>query len=227
MKAHIFHVLETINGQTRPRQSDIHVRTLQSQNQQLERSLKEKDAEITALQSKVSNLESRLEELMDTDSITGLPNRESFRQHLLHSIKRALRLGYSLSVLILDIDQLEYFSQNYGEDVSNQITSKVAHILRTSVREVDMAARWNNKQLISVLHETDAEGASLVAQRIQRRISRLETTHLKSGEKINIQASIGIAVYSPSSGEAHDLIAEACEALSCAKVKTANRTAIA
>ncbi len=227
MKAHIFHVLETINGNSRPRKGEVLSRTLQSQNLQLERSLTEKDAEIEALQGKVADLEAQLQEMMDIDNLTGLPNRDAFKHHLLHSIKRALRLGYSLSVLILDIDQFSEISKVHGEDFSNLVLSKVAHILRTSVREIDMAARWDSNELIAVLHETDAAGASIVGQRIQRRIANAEPTDFKTGEKIKIKVSIGTAVYSPCSGEAHDLIAEACEALACAKDKKTNRTVVA
>lgn len=140
MKAHIFHVLETIHGQKR--QGEVHLRTLQSQNIALEQALKDKDCEIQALRTKIADLESQLQEMMDTDNLTGLPNRESFKHHLLHSIKRALRLGYSLSVMILDIDQLENINQVYGREIGNAVIAKVGKILRGSVREVDMAARW-------------------------------------------------------------------------------------
>ena len=217
MKAHIFHVLESIHGQHRARQGEVHIRTLQAQNVQLERSLKDKDAEIDLLQNKIKDLEAQLDEMMDTDSLTGLPNRESFKHHLLHSIKRALRLGYSLSVLVLDIDHLRDINKEYGQESGDLVLTKVAKILRTSVREVDMAARWDGDELIAVLHETDAEGASLVAQRIQKRVLNLDLTDKKTGRKLKASVSVGVAGYTPCCGEAHDLITEAREALASVK----------
>src|ERR1700721_3908402 len=101
MKAHIFHALESINGQNSRRQSDVHFRHLQSQNLELEKAVKDKDAEIQSLRNKVKDLEAQLREVMDTDSLTGLPNRESFKHHLLHSIKRALRLCFFFFIIFL------------------------------------------------------------------------------------------------------------------------------
>jgi diguanylate cyclase (GGDEF)-like protein len=227
MKAHIFHVLETIHGQNRRRVSDIHLRSLQSQNLELEQALKERDELIKSLRNRVEDLEAQVQEMMDIDSLTGLPNQESFKLHLLHSIKRALRLGYSLSVMILDIDQLETINQNYGREMGNKVISKVAKVLRTSVREVDMAARWNNDELIAILHETGAEAASLAAQRIHKRISALEIVCPNSHKPIKVNVSIAVAGYLPHSGEANDLLAEVCDALAQVKRQNIERSAIA
>ncbi len=169
MKAHLAHVLETIHGQSRNRQNEVHLRTLQSENLQLQRTLQGKEIEITQLRCKIENLEAQLQEMMAIDSLTGLPNRQSFEQHLLHSIKRALRLGYSLSLLVLDVDHLQEINDNHGYETGNLILTKIAAILRNSVREVDMAARWGGEELVAVLHETDADGATMVAERIRKR----------------------------------------------------------
>ncbi len=104
-----------------------------------------------------------------TDSLTGLPNRQSFKQHLLYSVKRALRLGYSLALLILDVDHLEGINRCHGSEMGDLVLVKVSQIFRSSVREVDMAARWEGEELIAVLHETDAEGAAMVAERIEKK----------------------------------------------------------
>ena len=223
MKAHIFHVLETIHGHNNRRQSDVYLRSLQSQNLELQKTLQAKDIEILALKNKIQNLEAQLQEMMDTDSLTGLPNREAFKHHLLHSIKRALRLGYSLSVMILDIDKLENINQLYGREMGNKIITKVAKILRSSVREVDMAARWDNDELIAILHETGVDAASSAANRIQKRVSNLEMVCPKSNKPVAINVSIAVAGYLPHSGEPNDLIAEVCDAL--AQVKKNNSIA--
>lgn len=227
MKAHIFHVLGTINGQNRRRQGDAYIRDLQTQNLQLEHTLKAKEVEIQSLRSRVADLEAQLQEMMDTDSLTGLPNCESFKHHLLHSIKRALRLGYSLSIMIVDIDQLANINQTYGREAGNKVIAKVAKVLRSSVREVDMAARWNNDELIAILHETGAEAATTAAHRIRKRISSIEVTCPNSTDTIKVSVSVAVAGYRPHCGEPNDLIAEVFEEL--AKVKEANikRSAIA
>ena len=227
MKAHLTHVLETIHGQSRNRQNEVHVRTLQSENLQLQRSLQGKETEIAELHCKISDLEIQLQEMTGVDGLTGLPNRQSFKQHLMHSVKRALRLGYSLSLLILDVDHLQEISDNHGHEVSNIILVKIAKILRHSVREVDMAARWNGDELIAVLHETDAEGAVMVAERIRKKAAALDVVDPKSGKPVKVSVSLAVAGYLPHSGESHDLIENVCQALVIAKTKGCNRVVVA
>jgi diguanylate cyclase len=227
MKAHLAHVLETIHGQSRNRQNEVHLRTLQSENLQLQRVLREKETEITQLSCKIENLEAQLQEMMAIDSLTGLPNRQSFRQHLLHSVKRALRLGYSLSLLVLDVDHLQEINNNHGYETGNLILTKIAEILRNSVREVDMAGRWDGEELVAVLHETDADGAAMVAERIRKRVLSLGVRDPKSGQPVSVSVSLAVAGYLPHNGEAHDLIENAFQSLTAAKTKGCNCVVIA
>ncbi len=114
---------------------------------QLERAVREKDREIDRLRHQVSNSEARLQELMGTDVLTCLPNRHVFKEHLTHSLKRALRLGYSLSLMLIDIDHLRDINLRYGHEVGDQVLIEVAKILKSSVREIDMPARWGGEEL--------------------------------------------------------------------------------
>lgn len=227
MKAHIAHVIESIHTQSRNRQTEVQVRTLQSENSQLNRALEEKELELTNLRHKVGNLEAQLQEMTGTDSLTGLPNKQSFKQHLLRSVKRALRLGYSLSLLILDVDHWEEINEKHGCELANFILVSVGQVLRNSVREVDMAARWNDKELIAVLHETDSEGAAMVAQRIRKKVSSLNIVDPKSGQPVKVSVSLAVAGYLPTSGEALDLIENVCQALMTAKTKGNGQVIIA
>lgn len=227
MKARIAHVLETINGQSRHRQNEVQLHTLQSQNLKLERSLRDRETEVEKLQEKIGNLESQLQEMTGTDSLTGLPNRQSFKQHLLFSVKRALRLGYSLSLLILDVDQLAEINRSHGSAIGDLVLVKIAQIFRSSVREVDMAARWHDDQLIAVLHETDAEGAAMVAERIRRKVASMDIIDPESKQPIKVNVSLAVAGYLPDSGEASELIENICQALANAKAKGYNRVVIA
>src|SRR5208282_764186 len=136
--------------------------------------LREKDREIDRLRHQLSNSEARLQEVMGTDVLTSLPNRHIFKEHLTHSLKRALRVGYSLSLMLVDIDHLRDINLRYGHEVGDTVLIEVAKILRSSVREIDMPARWGGEELVAVLHETDAEGAAVVAERVRRRVSQLD-----------------------------------------------------
>ena len=113
MKARIQEMLQTFhsNGQAAHRPADPAQgarRTAGATGQPVpyEKLLREKDREIDRLRHQLANAEARLQELMGQDVLTSLPNRHVFKEHLTHSLKRALRLGYSLSLMLIDIDHL-------------------------------------------------------------------------------------------------------------------------
>lgn len=227
MKAHFTQMLQNLHGQTRHRQTEKQLRTQQGANSQLERLLKEKDREIDRLRHQLSNYEVRIQEMMGTDVLTNLPNRHVFKEHLTHSLKRALRVGYSLSLMIIDIDHLRDINLRHGHEVGDQVLIEVAKVLRSSVREIDMPARWGGEELVAVLHETDAEGAAVVAERVRRRVSMLEVTDPKSSKTIKVTATLAVSSYPLHSNEPEGLLESACEALVVAKDKGCNTVLIA
>lgn len=227
MKAQFTQMLQNFHGQTRHRQVEGNLRKLQSQNIQLERSVREKDREIDRLRHQLSNSEARLQELMGTDVLTDLPNRHIFKEHLTHSLKRALRLGYSLSLMLIDIDHLRDINLRYGHEVGDLVLIEVAKILKSSVREIDMPARWGGEELVTVLHETDAEGAAVVAERVRRRVSMLEIEDPKTKKPIKVTATLAVASYPAHSNEPQGLLEAACEALITAKDKGCNAVIVA
>lgn len=227
MKAQFTQMLQNFHGQTRHRQVEGNLRKLQNQNVMLERSVREKDREIDRLRHQLSNSEARLQELMGTDVLTDLPNRHIFKEHLTHSLKRALRLGYSLSLMLIDIDHLRDINLRYGHEVGDLVLIEVAKILKSSVREIDMPARWGGEELVTVLHETDADGAAVVAERVRRRVSMLEIEDPKTKKPIKVTATLAVASYPAHSNEPQGLLEAACEALITAKDKGCNAVIVA
>jgi len=227
MKAHFTQMIQQFHGQSRHRQVEAQVRKLQSHSLQLERVVREKDREIDQLKHQIANHEARLQELMGTDDLTGLPNRHVFKEHLTHSLKRAVRLGYSLSLMLIDVDHLREINLRHGHELGDKVLIEIGKILRSSVREIDMPARWGGEELVAVLHETDAEGASVVAERVRRRIATLELKDPRSGKKISVTATLAVASYPSHSNEPQALLEAACEALLTAKDKGCNAVVIA
>jgi diguanylate cyclase len=222
MKAHLTQMLQSFHGTSRHQKVEGQLRKMQGQIVQLERGIKEKEREIDRLRHQLSNSDARLQELMGTDVLTNLPNRHVFKEHLTHSMKRALRLGYSLSLMLIDIDHLRDINLRYGHEIGDEVLIEVGKILKSSVREIDMPARWGGEELVTVLHETDADGAMVVAERVRRRISMLEVKDPKTGKPIKITATLAVASYPQHSNDPQGLLEAACEALIEAKDKGCN-----
>ncbi len=227
MKAHIASVLQSIHVQTRTRTTEVHMRTLQSQNLQYERLLREREHEIDILRHQLANLEARVQEMGGTDVLTTLPNRHVFTEHLTLSLKRALRLGYSLSLMLVDIDHLREINLRHGYEVGDAVLVEVAQLLKSSVREIDVLARWGGEELAAVLHETDSEGAAVVAERIRRKIARLEIIDPKTRKPFKVTATLAVASYPSHSHEVQGLLESVGEALLAAKVGGCNKVVVA
>ena len=226
MKTRINQMLQHIHGTSRHTQ-ELTMKNQSSNMQQLERLLREKDREIDRLRHALANSEARLQELVGTDVLTGLPNRHVFKEHFTHSLKRALRLGYSLSFMIVDIDHLRDINLRYGHEVGDCVLIEVAKILKSSVREIDMPARWGGEELVAVLHETDTDGAAAVAERVRRRVESLDVKDPRSGKMIKLTASLAVASYPKQGSEPQSLLEAASEALIVAKEEGGNRVIVA
>jgi diguanylate cyclase len=228
MKVRITEMWQQMHGHARhPQGQKLDYQVKNVSPQQFERIIREKDREIDRLRHALANTEARLQELVGTDVLTGLPNRHVFKEHFTHSLKRALRLGYSLSFMLVDIDSLRDVNLRYGHEVGDKVLIEVAKILRSSVREIDMPARWGGEELVAVLHETDCEGASAVAERVRRRVQMLEIKDPRSGKLISLTASLAVASYPKHSSDPQSLLEAACEALIAAKDRGGNIVVIA
>lgn len=227
MKAHLTRMLQNFHGQTYHRQVEQQLRALEIHNAQLERTLREKDREIDQLRHQIANCEVRLKELKGTDELTGLANRHVVKEHFTHSLKRAVRLGYSLSLMLVDIDHLSEINLRFGNDVGDSVLTEVAKILRTSVREIDMTGRWGGEELLAVLHETDADGVAVVAERVRRRIASIDMKDPRLGKQIKVTATLSVASYPQHSSEPQALLEAVGDALLVAKEKGGNQVIIA
>lgn len=225
MRVRINQMFQRFHGQAKAQEGQM--RSLQSENLQLDRVLREKDREIDQLKNQLANAEARLEELLGKDNLTSLPNRHTFKEHLTHSLKRAVRLGYSLSLLLIDIDHLREVNSRAGYEKGDEVLIEVAKTLQNSVREIDMPARWGGEELVAVLHETDVEAAVSVAERIRRKINMLEIKDPKSGMPIPITATLAVASYPRHSNQPQELLEVAYDALVAAKNKGGNIVVVA
>jgi diguanylate cyclase len=129
--------------------------------------------------------------------------------------------------MIIDIDHLRDINLKYGHEVGDTVLIEVSKILRSSVREIDMPARWGGEELVAVLHETDAEGAAVVAERVRRRVSMLEIKDPKSGEQVKVTCTLAVANYPMHGSKPQELLEASCEALMMAKEKGCNKVLIA
>jgi len=158
--------------------------------------------------------ETRLEHMAHHDALTDLPNRALFAERLSAALAQAEREGGSVGVLFVDLDRFKLVNETFGHQVGDQLLREVAGRLKSSVRELDMVARFDGDEFTIVLPGCDRIVATLVAERIMAALSR----PLRIGnQEVAITASIGVAMRAPDARDADTLLRRADAAMYQAK----------
>jgi diguanylate cyclase len=156
------------------------------------------------------------------DPLTELPNRELFEDRLAHAVARterthdrvAERHQERLAVLFIDLDGFKPVNDSYGHGVGDVVLKEAADRLRRNARESDTVARVGGDEFLLLMEGgvTEADCATLA----RRLIAALRQPFELQGRRIEIAASIGIALY-PDHGAGHKLVGRADAAMYAAK----------
>ena len=76
-----------------------------------------------------------------TDGLTDLWNRRHFMQLLEKECARALRYGYPLSVLMIDLDHFKLVNDRYGHAVGDRVLQMLACVGGAIIRDMDSFGR--------------------------------------------------------------------------------------
>lgn len=160
-------------------------------------------------------IEVKMQNLADTDDLTGIWNRRYFRRHLPSEMERARIYGFPLSLLLVDLDDFKLVNDGFGHPMGDVLLSEVCGTIRESLRPPDLFARFGGDEFVVILPHTDQEGAQTVADRIVKRIRGLEITSDQGNVRASV--SIGMATMGEQDGTPTELIDRADQALYRAK----------
>ena len=161
-------------------------------------------------------------ELAVTDALTGLYNRRYMESHVGTLVDRSAARGKSLSVLLLDIDYFKAINDTWGHDAGDDVLRDFSDRLRTCIRGIDLACRYGG-EFVVVMPDTDIGVATMVAERIRRRVAG-DLFPIQNGQRqIEVTISIGIAARSVPEDTAAMILKRADDALYRAKRDGRNR----
>lgn len=161
-----------------------------------------------------------------TDKLTGLYNHAYFEHFLGLEVKRSLRQNMPVSLMMIDIDDFKQYNDTLGHLAGDQILSELGQLIKTNIREIDLAARYGGEEFSVVLPGVDLKGAVTTAERIRLVIHENSFSPELSSDSKNLSVSIGIAAC-PSDAEAvKELINKADMALYKAKREGKNRVCL-
>src|SRR3954447_5905553 len=137
------------------------------------------------------------------DALTGLPNRELFRDRIDQTIRTSRRNGETAVVMIMDLDHFKEINDTLGHHMGDALLQEVSSRLRAALRDSDTVARLGGDEfgvlLPSVSH---AEDAAAVAQQL---LADLREPFVLDGMRLEIDASIGLALH-PRHGEDNETL---------------------
>jgi len=176
--------------------------------------------------------EERIRRLAYYDSLTGLPNRQLFQEHLKKALAKGRAVGGEGGLLFIDLDRFKQVNDTLGHNAGDELLCKVAERIRRSVRFTDHVVRRDlpkpmgevsrlggDEFTVLLTAISNAQDASKVAQRILDELSQPLSV---GSNELFTTASIGIAVYPHDGGDPETLVRKADTAMYHAKSHQGN-----
>jgi diguanylate cyclase (GGDEF)-like protein len=163
----------------------------------------------------LSQLNKKFEIEATTDTLTGINNRRYFFKQSEKLITHSIKKHSSFFIIIIDIDFFKKINDTYGHDIGDVTIKHVAKILKNSLRENDILARFGGEEFIIGLPKSNLIMAKSIAERIRITIMNSKINVGKTSIKITI--SIGISQYMPFESNIEPAIKRADDALYKAK----------
>ncbi len=156
------------------------------------------------------------EELALFDPLTGIPNRRYAERVLGAEVAAAMR-GRRVVVVLFDLDRFKQVNDRYGHDAGDEALRGFAEVLTYFTRRMNLCARYGGEEFISILSDSDADGALIFANRVRDRMKQKE---FPWG---SVTVSGGAAAFQEGMGSHDVLVAAADRALYAAKAAGRDR----
>ncbi len=147
--------------------------------------------EIQHAYSNLCDKNNELDNLANTDPLTGLYNRRTMTTHVQNMYEDYRKYSNPFSLIVCDIDDFKIINDTYGHDFGDVVLIEISNILSTLTRGLDFVCRWGGEEFIIFLRNTDKDVAITIAERIRKQI---EATEFKYNDKIiHITMTFGVS----------------------------------
>jgi diguanylate cyclase (GGDEF)-like protein len=160
------------------------------------------------------------------DGLTGLYTHRYFQEALTKEIARAQRLGYPVSLMMIDIDRFKQYNDLFGHPQGDVALKEIAGVLKRSIRSYDLAARYGGEEMVLVLPQASPHRVLPLAERIRTAIAELPFRGASDSHRVQLTVSIGVAGLPAHAKTKSELIERADQALYLAKEEGRNRVSV-
>jgi diguanylate cyclase (GGDEF)-like protein/PAS domain S-box-containing protein len=168
-------------------------------------------SDITALKLQ----QEKLDRLAHYDALTQLPNRHLLADRLEMALSRAHRNRSLLAICFIDLDRFKPINDGLGHDAGDEVLIQIAQRLKEQVREDDTVARLGGDEFVLLLNDSgDPQNLRKILTRI---IERVNAPMWIRNERLQVHASIGVALSTSEPVDAGVLLRYADQAMYRAK----------
>lgn len=172
-----------------------------------------------AMQIELKRKTDLLEQLVDMDGLTGIPNRRRFDHLLDQEWRRARRRKNTLTVCFIDVDLFKAFNDHYGHAAGDRCLKRVAHRLERDIKRADdSVARYGGEEFVVLLPNVSSHEAKTLAESLCSGVGSLKIPHSESSCDEYVTISVDVATVTPTTDfTKEDLVKAADEQLYIAK----------
>ncbi|BBB47174.1 hypothetical protein Pelsub_P0401 [Pelolinea submarina] len=160
-------------------------------------------------------LEKQLREQANRDAMTGVYNRACLKESLASEILYAEQQNQPLSIVMIDVDHFKNINDTYGHKAGDDVLIALGKLLLSQTRDSDFVSRFGGDEFVLFLPGMNCDAAFQRAESWRKTCKKLKIPDLS--ESINVNISIGIAVYPDNARTMDALLSEADRALYQAK----------
>lgn len=165
----------------------------------------------------------KLTTLANIDQLTGLYNRRHLIRVSENEINNQKRTNAPLSLILIDIDNFKIVNDTLGHDAGDEVLKNISSIITTSIRPLNVAARWGGEEFVILLPNTESNDAKTVAERLRKNVENNATSY--ESTKLNITITLGCTT-SKNNESLNELLLAADNALYKGKDKGKNQTVV-
>lgn len=179
------------------------------------------------LTQKLAEANKTLNQLAETDGLTGLANRRTLDHKVETELARSVRTQSPMSVIMCDIDDFKKFNDYYGHVAGDDCLRRVSAAMASQAkRATDIVGRYGGEEFTLVLPETNLVYARWIAEKVRYSVEQLRITHEFSNSRL-VTLSMGVYSGIPQPDfTAEDVLKKADSALYLAKLSGKNQVKI-
>jgi len=183
-----------------------------------EEQLKKAHAATELANEKLTQINSQLQTLSDTDELTQVANRRRFFFEAYNKWQNAIHCNNWLGIIMIDVDLFKSYNDFYGHLAGDQCLLKIAKLLEQSLdQNFDLIARYGGEEFIILLPMKDQTSCLATANDLLKQVNEANLPHSQNPQQ-HVTLSMGVASCLPRSDtNIEHLIKEADSALYQAK----------